>query len=349
MAVDRSILAQALAQGQQTSQMALDPSNFGGGRAGNVGLAAQLATAGIGAFTQYRAQKELQEQELASQKVFSQKFPHLADIASTLSPETRQAYTVEVLKNSLKSAEPMSPVAKLTADYKAGLIDEPTYQASLKKETSSGPQTVVNVGEQQNFKNATQLRGEYSDRSKNFIGIKEGYEKVVTAAQDPSPAGDLALVYGYVKAQDPTSTVREAEFKTTEDAKAWLDKNEQLGITIPSNISSAINKLATGSRLLPTQRADFVDRTTRFYKQAEKSQQKLADQYIGIAKRNQLNPQDVIVDFTTSIEGAQPPKQMPTVAKQPIRPVNQLSVGTVKNGYKYIGGNPAKPESWQKI
>jgi len=307
MAVDRRILAQALTQGQQTSEMALDPSNFGGGRAGNVGLAAQLATAGIGAFTQYRAQKELQEQELSSQQQFSKQFPHLADIASTLSPETRQAYTVEVLKNSLKSAEPMSPVAKLTADYKAGLIDEPTYQASLKKETSSGPQTVVNVGEQQNFKNATQLRGEYADKSKYFVGVKEGYEKVAESLKDPSPAGDIAAIFGFVKAQDPTSTVREGEFAIAENAKPLLEK---YGLQQYKNVWE-------GKRLTPSQRADFLARTSKLYERAAKSQEKLAGQYTSIAKRNQLNPQDVIVDFSTSIENTPSSEQAPTAAKQP--------------------------------
>lgn len=146
MAVNRKKLAQSLynpqatlSQGQQISQIALDPQNFGGGQAKGLGLAAQLATAGIGAYTQYKAQKELNERELASQEIFAKQFPHLSDIASTLSPETRQAYTIEALKNSLKSAEPQSPMGKLSADYKAGLIDESTYKSAVRKETSFAP------------------------------------------------------------------------------------------------------------------------------------------------------------------------------------------------------------------
>jgi hypothetical protein len=122
MAVDRSLLAQALGkttsqsyldaspsqrallQGQEISKFAMDSSNFGSGQARGVGLAAQLATAGVGAFTQYRAQKDLNEQELASQQQFGKQFPFLADIASTLSPETRQAYTLETIKASLPKA-----------------------------------------------------------------------------------------------------------------------------------------------------------------------------------------------------------------------------------------------------
>jgi len=153
MAVDRRLLAQALSQGQanlQTGQdiskFAMDSSNFGSGQARGVGLAAQLATAGIGAFTQYRAQKDLNEQELSSQAQFSKQFPHLADIASTLSPETRQAYTLETIKASLKTAEPQSSFGKLAADYKAGLIDAPTYKAAVRKESSFAPDSAASGG-----------------------------------------------------------------------------------------------------------------------------------------------------------------------------------------------------------
>jgi len=319
MAVDRRLLAQALSQGQanlQTGQdiskFAMDSSNFGSGQARGVGLAAQLATAGIGAFTQYRAQKDLNEQELSSQAQFSKQFPHLADIASTLSPETRQAYTLETIKASLPKAADNQIISGEGGYFS---VDKNNPNATATPIMGAGGQvikpqkpssTTINVGEQQGFKNETQLRGEYSDRSKSFIGVKEGYEKVVASAKDPSPAGDLALIYGFTKAQDPTSTVRESEFSTTESARAWLSKSEELGITVPSAVSSAINKLAKGTRLLPEQRNDFVDRSRRLYDQAQKSQEKLIGQYTGIANRNKLDPQNIIVDFSTSIEPKAP-------------------------------------------
>lgn len=164
MAVNRSLLAKALGktspsnylsadssqrallEGQDISQFAMNSSNFGSGQARDVGLAAQLATAGIGAYTQYKAQKNLNEKELASQEAFAKQFPHLADIASTLSPETRQAYTLETIKASLKTAEPQSSFGKLAADYKAGLIDEPTYRAAVKKESSFAPDSASTGG-----------------------------------------------------------------------------------------------------------------------------------------------------------------------------------------------------------
>jgi hypothetical protein len=130
---------QQLATGRSISQMAMDSSNFGGGAARGIGLAAQLATAGIGAYAQYKAQKDLNEQEFASQQAFAKQFPHLADIASTLSPETRQSYSLEALKASLKSPEPQSSIGKIAADYQSGIIDDSTYRSAIKKESSFAP------------------------------------------------------------------------------------------------------------------------------------------------------------------------------------------------------------------
>lgn len=148
MAVNRNILAQALANatpqganaqnlkaGQDISEFAMNSANFGSGQARGIGLAAQLATAGIGAYTQYKAQKDIVEQELSSQAVFAKQFPHLADIASTLSADTREAYTLESLKNTLKADD---PAAQLDLQSKQlGLQKTKAEIGKLNKETAN--------------------------------------------------------------------------------------------------------------------------------------------------------------------------------------------------------------------
>lgn len=302
MAVNRSLLAQALGKsstpsnylsadasqrqlmtGQNISQMAMDSSNFGGGAARGIGLAAQLATAGIGAYTQYKAQKDINEQELASQQQFAKQFPHLADIAPTLSPETRQAYTIESLKQGLAANDPMKQL-----ELQGKQLDIQKTQAEigkLRKETATAGQP----DPEKTFKNATSLRQDYLANSKTFQGAKDGYERVIASAENPSAAGDLSLIFGYMKTLDPNSTVREGEFATAESARG-----------LPQSLVAKYNKVVSGERLTSEQRADFVDRATKLYNQAEKSQNKIAEQYTNIAKRNQINPQDVVVDFSTT-------------------------------------------------
>lgn len=100
--VDRQLLENALAQSQGISQFAMNPDNFGGGRAGAFGALAQGITAGIGAYAQYKNQQKLAELNANDAEAFAQFAtekgnPELASIASRLSPESRQAYYLSMI------------------------------------------------------------------------------------------------------------------------------------------------------------------------------------------------------------------------------------------------------------
>jgi hypothetical protein len=269
MAIDRSLLAQALGkttsqsyldaspnqrallQGQEISKFAMDSSNFGSGQARGVGLAAQLATAGVGAFTQYRAQKDLNEQELASQQQFAKQFPHLADIASTLSPETRHAYTLETIKASLKTAEPQSSFGKLAADYKAGLIDAPTYKAAVRKESSFAPDSAASGGATGAIIN--NLRREnpnlsYSQALMQAQGLARqglGFD----ASGNVAPVGGLTESKGAIKAAESKGTEtgkKEGELASKSiTAPQVLDLVNQAEKLLPDATSGRIQNIFT--------------------------------------------------------------------------------------------------------
>lgn len=319
MAVDRKLLRNSLygaaylkannserdlLNARDIQQFALDPNNFGGGKAGAAGLVAQLGAAGSGAYAQYKAKKEIVDNEIASQNAFAAKFPQYAELAGQLSPETRQAYAMEAMKSDLKQNDPLEQL-KLQKE-KADINKIYAETNKLNKEASGKL-----VDPEKAFRNATALRQDYLTGSKNFQTIKEAHERVVTSAQDPSPAGDLSLIFNYVKAQDPGSTVREGEFAQAAASGSFGDR-----------IKGAVNKVTSGERLSADQRNDFVVRSKKLYDQANKSQQKIASQYTDIAKRNGLNPQDVVVDFSTSLSNEDLPatsnKTMTsTTTKQP--------------------------------
>jgi len=271
MAVDRSLLAQALGrntpsnymsasqgqrnllQGQNISQMAMDSSNFGSGQARGVGLAAQLATAGIGAYTQYKAQKDINEQELASQAQFAKQFPHLADIAPTLSADTRQAYTLETIKASLKTAEPQSSFGKLAADYKAGLIDEPTYRGAVRKESSFAPDSAASGGATGAIIN--NLRREnpnlsYSQALMQAQGLARqglGFD----ASGNVAPVGGLTESKGAIKAAESKGTEtgkKEGELASKSIAAPQvLDLIDQAEKLLPQATSGRIQNIYTAA------------------------------------------------------------------------------------------------------
>lgn len=122
---------------------------------------------------------------------------------------------------------------------------------------------------------------------KDFADVTFAYSRVVTSAQDPSPAGDLALIFNYMKVLDPGSVVREGEFATAQNAGGVDDR-----------VRSLYNRVVAGTRLSEPQRADFVDRASRLYQGAEKQYKSIADQYSELAEKAGLPVDQVIPDFT---------------------------------------------------
>lgn len=104
------------------------------------------------------------------------------------------------------------------------------------------------------------LRKEHSAATK-LIGTEEilaSNERISAIAQeDASPVGDLAIIFNFMKMQDPASVVRESEFQTAAQARAWLSETESSGIVVPSAVKQGIQKLQDGTMLLPEQRKDF--------------------------------------------------------------------------------------------
>lgn len=108
---------------------------------------------------------------------------------------------------------------------------------------------------------AGSIRGEFNATPavKDFSLQSQAYGRIVSSATDPSAAGDLALIFNYMKILDPGSTVREGEFATAQNAAG-----------VDGQVRSLFNRLVNGERLNPDQRADFVDRAGRLYNSAEK-------------------------------------------------------------------------------
>jgi hypothetical protein len=56
---------------------------------------------------------------------------------------------------------------------------------------------------------------------KDFIQVRDGYERVQTGANLANGQGDLSLLFGYMKMLDPNSVVRETEFSNAESAMGY--------------------------------------------------------------------------------------------------------------------------------
>lgn len=138
------------------------------------------------------------------------------------------------------------------------------------------------------FKQATELRKEFINASKDYALQNDAIGRISASAKDPSAAGDLSLIFSYMKMLDPGSTVREGEFATAQNAGS-----------VPDRATAAYNKVLSGERLAPAQRADFVQQANKIYKQSKTQHAKRENEYSRLAKQNDIDPANVVVDFST--------------------------------------------------
>lgn len=214
----------------------------------------------------------------------------VSGLPSEYSPEAEQIVRFNVsaardIEKQIEAAQrpaPLSPEGKLQADIRAGLVspDIVTPDTAKKRERV--------------FKQTSDLRKEFTKASGEFVKSKDAFDRVQASAQDPSAAGDLALIFNFMKVLDPGSTVREGEFANAQNSGG-----------VSSRIRAQYNKVLEGKRLSSEQRNDFVNRSERLFNKALKSQETRINQFRGIAERNNLPTEDVIIDLV----GGDPDKQ----------------------------------------
>ena len=141
---------------------------------------------------------------------------------------------------------------------------------------------------------------------KDFSEQTAAYGRIMSSIKDPSPAGDLSLVFSYMKVLDPGSTVREGEFATAANAAAWLQKSEEAGAYVPLPVANAIRRMATGEMLSPEQREDFASRATMLYENANDQYGFLRRQYETIATSQQFPIELALPSYSYAGEMHQP-------------------------------------------
>lgn len=142
------------------------------------------------------------------------------------------------------------------------------------------------------FEQADKLRDEFVKGAGDFVKVRDAYGRIIASAKDPSPAGDLSLIFNYMKVLDPGSTVREGEFATAQNATG-----------VPEQVRNYFNKVISGERLGDAQRIDFVNRADMLYRQQEKFQQQNVSRYTDLAKAFGLDPANVVSDMRGDFYG----------------------------------------------
>jgi hypothetical protein len=133
------------------------------------------------------------------------------------------------------------------------------------------------------------LRKEFTGLSKEFALQNAAFGRVQASANNPSAAGDLALIFNYMKILDPGSTVREGEFATAQNSAG-----------VPKRIRAKFNQIVNGERLDTDQRADFFDRAKSLYSEAVRQHNSLRSEFGNLANRAGIDPADILIDFRSA-------------------------------------------------
>jgi len=149
------------------------------------------------------------------------------------------------------------------------------------------------------FDKSTKLRKEYTALTKDFRTVQDSFNKLKSTS--PSGAGDLSMLFAYMKILDPGSVVRESEFASAASAGGLGEK-----------LQNAVKRIQEGGWLGPELRQEFIDEATNVYKAQQQSYEQIRGQYTGLAERSGLKPIDVLPEWSTEEAKGKPPAKIAT-------------------------------------
>lgn len=140
-------------------------------------------------------------------------------------------------------------------------------------------------------KDEKELRQEYLGLTKDYKIIQSAWRSIRSAGErketdPPSPASDMALIFGFMKLLDPSSTVREGEYATVQNATG-----------IPGRVANAYNNAIDGLILNTDQRNDFLGQSKKQYDARLGEYSELKTTYTKLAKRKGFDPENVVLEF----------------------------------------------------
>jgi hypothetical protein len=200
-------------------------------------------------------------------------------------------------------------LAQIASDPNRPQAERDAAAAALKKATTSGPLTQVNVSSGDkgpNFKDERVLRDEFEDRSKSFIKIRDAYSQVRDALSgDITAPATLAGATKFMKMLDPESVVRESELNMALKSTGLMDRFMNLH-----------NTVSKGQVLTPTQAQEIQRIAGVLYQTAEAAQKKTSDYYTALANDYKLDAKRIVRDLTIPLKREEP-KQSRRATDQP--------------------------------
>lgn len=144
---------------------------------------------------------------------------------------------------------------------------------------------------------------------KEFQTVRDAYANVKQTGSNPSAAGDLSMIFAFMKILDPNSVVREQEFANAQNAAG-----------VPDRIRNVYNRVLSGERLNENQRLDFMGQAEKIYQGRERQYVDLEKQYRDLAGKSRARPEQSVVRHGMIQEPAPQPATAPAAPAQQAAP-----------------------------
>jgi hypothetical protein len=224
------------------------------------------------------------------------------------------------------------PVEKIVADQ-AGT----SYPAYVKPDRDKEPKDYTRED-----RDRLQAQYDKDPEVRKNKAVLQSYSEVQALAQDTSPAGDLALVFSYMKALDPGSVVKESEVETAQALGSLQDRAK-----------AKLEQMSGGGNLSPRQRQDLINQVEKLAANSAKNLETIESQFVDQASRRKVSQEDL--RFTSKPQFA--PKDTVKAPQEPFADGNGSAqaapappkVGTEENGFVFQGGDPADPKNWKPL
>lgn len=134
------------------------------------------------------------------------------------------------------------------------------------------------------FNQAKALADDYARDSKDFMAQRNALQAI--HATGDNAAGDLSLIFSFMKMLDPASVVREQEYANAQNAAG-----------VPDRVRNLYNSIMDGRRLAPEQRKQFIAQAEGVYRSAKIGNDNIRAAYNQRAQAQGIDPKYVTFDL----------------------------------------------------